>query len=374
MNASNEIASIEAEESNPQAETDKAAPRAAAARAGWSPTGALALLIALGAAGGAGYLWWLQQQQQGSAGARLDDVSQALAKQAGELGELRAQLAANAAADGKQDGAIDALNSRAEQFGTQLDDLTVRTQRLERSLEELPGISDKARNAWLISEAEYYLNIANAQVQLARNPQVALRALQLADEKLRDAGDPKLTPVRALLADEMTALRAVPQPDIEGLMLAISSLARALPDLPLAREAPQRYGQGGQSGDKTSGLARAWSRIVEAVLGLVRIKRTDEAAVPLRTPAEEALLLRRLEAELELARGALLNGRTQLYRSLLDDVKNSLRREFDDDAPAVRAAINQLADLSRTELPDSLPDISGSLDLLMQLSPEASAP
>ena len=109
-------------------------------------------------------------------------------------------------------------------------------------------------------------------------------------------------------------------------------------------------------------------------MSLVRVKRTDEAATPLRTPAEESLLLRRLEAELELARGALLNGESELYRSLLDDVKNTLRRQFDADAPSVRAAINQLADLSRAKLPESLPDISASLDLLLRVSEEAGAP
>jgi uroporphyrin-3 C-methyltransferase len=341
------------------------------ARRSW--TGLLALLIALGAAASSGYLWSLQQKQQ-PALAQVDRLTKQLQSSQGSVTELRTKQGETAATNAQLQGELSELNERLLSQRKTLDELPPRLNRLERALEELPGISDQARAAWLIAEAGYYLRIANAQVQLARNAEVALRAQQLADEKLRDAADPRLTRVRAALADEMTALRAVPQPDTEGIVLAISSLARSLDQLPLAQQGPSRYGQQQAEEDGSSGLARAWARLSEALLSLVRIKKTDEAVSPLRTPAEESLLLRRLEAELELARGALLNGEGQLYRSLLDDVKASIRRHFDNDAPAVRAAINQLADLSRAELAETLPDISGSLELLLRVADEAPAP
>jgi uncharacterized protein HemX len=62
-----------------------------------------------------------------------------------------------------------------------------------------------------------------------------------------------------------------------------------------------------------------------------------------------------------------------LYRELLGDVKSEMRRHFDTDAPAVRATVNELTDLARTDLPDALPDISGSLELLQQLGDGVSA-
>lgn len=343
------------------------------AKSGRSWTGLLALLIALGAAAGTGYLWTLQQNQQ-PALAQVDRLAAQLQSSQGSVTELRTKQRETAATNAQLQGEISALNERLLSQRKTLDELPPRLTRLERALEELPGISDQARAAWLVAEAQYYLRIANAQVQLARNAEVALRAQQLADEKLRDAADPRLTRVRAALADEMTALRAVPRPDTEGIVLAISSLARSLDKLPLAQQGPSRYGQKQAEEDGSSGLARAWARLSEALLSLVRIKKTDEAVSPLRTPAEESLLLRRLEAELELARGALLNGEGQLYRSLLDDVKASIRRHFDNDAPAVRAAVNQLADLARAELPETLPDISGSLELLRRVADETPAP
>jgi len=343
------------------------------AKAARSWTCLLARRSALGARARTGYLGTLQQSQN-MALAQVDRLASQLQSNQGSVAQLNTQHSEAAATNARLTADISELNERLLSQRKTLDTLPPRLTRLERALEELPGISDQARAAWLIAEAEYYLRIANAQVQLARNAEVALRAQQLADEKLRDAADPRLTQVRAALADEMTALRAVPRPDTEGIVLAISSLARSLDELPLAQQGPSRYGQQQAEEDNTTGLARAWARLSQALLSLVRIKQTDEAASPLRTQAEESLLLRRLEAELELARGALLNGEGALYRALLDDVKASIRRHFDNDAPSVRAAINQLADLARAELPETLPDISGSLALLGRVAEQAPAP
>jgi uroporphyrin-3 C-methyltransferase len=333
----------------------------------------LALLIALAAAAGTAYLWWLDQQNQGAESARLFELRSSIEQSQQQIASLREQLADQAASDTELTRDIGALEERLASQRRQLDELPVRLSRVEEALDEVPGIAAQSRAAWLVAEAEYYLRVANAQLQLARNPGVALRAMELADEKLRDVADPGLTPVRSRLADEMTALRALPEPDLEGLILRIGSLSRSLDQLPLSQQAQERYGQIDATDAELTGWARAWARIREAILSLVRIKQTGEQVTPLRTPAEESLLLRRLETTLELARLALLQGNGELYRELLGDVKSEMRRHFDTDAPAVRATVNELTDLARTDLPDALPDISGSLELLQQLGDGVSA-
>lgn len=364
-----ESTTAEAAASATEAPTTKASGKPARS---WS--GLLALLIALGAAAGTGYLWWTLQQDQGAAAARVTDLGATVSNSSQQLATLREQLASQAQAGDQLTRDMGGLEQRLTSQRRQLDELPLRLSRLEQALDELPGIASQSRAAWLLAEAEYYLRIGNAQLQLARNPDVALRALELADEKLRDVADPGLTPVRARLADEMTALRALPRPDTEGVVLAIGSLARSLDELPMSTQAPERYGQTDGDTGEASGWERAGARIRDALLSLVRIKKTDEQVTPLRTPAEESLLLRRMESTLELARLALLQGNGELYRGLLDDVKSELRRHFDTDAPAVRAAINELTGLARTELPDALPNISGSLELLQRLGREATAP
>ncbi|RMF99038.1 MAG: hypothetical protein D6727_01115 [Gammaproteobacteria bacterium] len=326
----------------------------------------LALALAFCVAAGSGYLWW-QQRLDARRLAGLDELSAGLR-------ELGARVDGNAELIDMLRQADERLAADLEKLGQELgsqrralDELPLRIGRIERALENVPGVADKARSAWLLSEAAYYLRVANAQLQLARNPEVALRALELADQKLRDVADPALTRVRAVLADEITALKALPRPDAEGIALRLGSLGRTLGSLPLRREAPERFGQG-PAEREGSGLERAWHAVRNALLSLVRIKRTDEVAQPLRTPEEEALLRRSLETELELARLALIRGEGRLYRDTLDGVTASLERYFDADSPAVQAALAQLAGLRGAELPESLPDISASLRLLLDLA------
>ena len=325
----------------------------------------LALLIALLAAGGAGYLWTLQQDQQ-QTNRRAEELSEQLRDRVSEVERLEARLNELIEADSDLADDLKFLEQQLSSQSRQLDLVPARVERLERALEAIPGVADQARSAWLLSEAEYYLRIANAQLDLARNPDVALRALELADEKLRDVGDPGLVRVRRVLADEMTALRGVPRPDAEGIALQLSSLARSLIDLPLTRQTPERYGQADGMESARSGWDRAWQSIKDALMSIVRVKRTDEVVVPLRTEIEESILLRGMETELDVARLALIRGDATLYRDALAGVQERLGRHFDGEASSVQAAQRQLEQLSGAELPETLPDISSSLNLLLR--------
>ena len=101
-------------------------------------------------------------------------------------------------------------------------------------MERFAGAGDKVRVAWLLAEAEHYIRIANAQLGLAGDVDVAQTALGLADDTLRELNDPRLIPVRKLLSEELAALRAVAS-DIEGIVLSLGSLAGTIETLPLKR-------------------------------------------------------------------------------------------------------------------------------------------
>ena len=250
---------------------------------------------------GTAYLWTQLQTQQAEL-ARVETVPGEARELGIRLDGLRDQIDNLRAVDERGDDEVESLRQDLAGQRRQLDELPLRIGRLERALDEVPGVADKARSAWLLAEAEYYMRIANAQLSLARNPDIALRALELSDEKLRDIGDPGLTRVRAMLADEMTALRSLPRPDAEGIALRLASIGRSLGELPLSRQSPDAFGQDATAGEGETGLKRAWKVIKDAFLSLIRVKRTDEAIQTLRTAGEESLLLRSMETEISMAR------------------------------------------------------------------------
>lgn len=345
----------------------KASPSASAIPA-W--TSMVALLIAVSTAMGAAYLWQEQRGQQATS-QRVTTLQMALDSRRSELADLSSALDS---INGDQLQLNNQLIALTRQVDGQLEDIPLRIARIERSLDNIPGVANQARSAWLLAEAEYFLRIANAQLNLAGNVDVSLRALALADEKLRDLADPGLTRVRSLLSDEQAALRAVPQPDAEGIVLALGSLVRALDTLPLDRNAPGRFGAAGSADTDESGLQRAWRVIMEAFFSIISVKRDDNSVTPLMSAAEESMLIRSLDIELQIGRLALIRNEKDLYQRSLQAVTERLEIYFDTESAEVIAAMATVEKAAAVELPDELPNISGSLALLLRLNNEAAKP
>jgi len=261
------------------------------------------------------------------------------------------------------------LSGELRRESTELAALDQRLEALERQLRRLAG-GDRTRSAWLLAEAEHYLRIANVQLGLASDVPVSLTALGLADDILRELNDPRFTPVRRLLGNEMAALDRVPRPDIEGIVLTLGSLADSLPTLPLDRTAPEHFRRqtGADTGDESTATARALAAVREAFSGLVQVRRTDQPAVPLLDEASQSSLVRSLEIELQLARLAIMRGDAGMYQRALGAATDRLARYFDQSNREVAATLATLQELGEIELPETLPDISRSLALLNEIT------
>ena len=75
--------------------------------------------------------------------------------------------------------------------------------------------------------------LANSELALRSAVGRAIAALELADGGLLELGDPGLGNVRRAIASELQALRAVPQPDLEGAAAELGSLMERVAELPL---------------------------------------------------------------------------------------------------------------------------------------------
>ncbi len=247
------------------------------------------------------------------------------------------------------------------------DSLTGRVQRLEETTAKLPGGS-RARLLWLLEQAEYFMRVANAQESLAGDSAGALTALGIADQHLRDAADPRFTPVRKLLAAEITSLRAVPRVDTEGLVLKLAALGETLEKLPPRQTAPPSFNPAPPEPPVApGGFGRAAEALRAAFFRIVSVRRTDVPAMTLLSDESAALLERSLELELQMARLALIRGDAPIFHTSLAAVRRNLVRYFDASAPPVAGALGVVDDLARAPLPEALPDVSGSLKELLRI-------
>jgi uroporphyrin-3 C-methyltransferase len=241
----------------------------------------------------------------------------------------------------------------------------VRMSGIESSVAALQGVSAGTRDTWLLSEAEYYMQIANAQLQLASNPHLATIALRMADERIVSLGNPALIEVRTAVSDELAALDVMIKPDIEGMTMTLSSLARVVDSLPL-RTAERGDSNVGNEAEDLSGVDRALASVKDAMSGLVKITPPDQDAAPLVAPDAVYFLRTNLTLQIQVARLALLRGETAVFNQSLDDASDWLRTYFDTESTQVAASLETIAEIRGTQFEMAPPDISNSLRLLRQ--------
>ena len=261
---------------------------------------------------------------------------------------------------------IDAVQKNVEDQLRLLNTLPSRMSMIEDRVASLVGISAGARAAFLLSETEYYLQIANAQLQLANNPRLASLALRMADERVTQISDPGLTAVRGAISDELTALEVMEKPDLEGATLTLASLAEVVESLPLA--SVNRADEADEEIDPKQGnIDRAWGSVKSAMSDLVKVTPPDAAKLMLISPDAEYFLRNNIALQLQSARLALLRGEQAIFEQNLNDTSALLDAFFDTDNEQVSSAKVTISEVRAAVFTASVPDISGSLRLLRQL-------
>jgi len=258
------------------------------------------------------------------------------------------------------------LDKRLERQMEIFESLPGRMSNVENSMSSIQGISTGVRDSWLLAEAEYYMQIANAQLQLAGNPNLARLALLQADDRIRQLANPALTNIRRALSNELRALELINRPDIEGVTLTLASLADVVQSLPLRQQIEIPEDDDPEIVGELSGIDRAMASLKSTVGDVVSVRRTDEAVRPLIAPESAFFLRANLSLQLQVARLALLRGERAAFQQSLDDTDAWLGEYYEADSTQVQSARKTIAEIRDSLFDIAMPDISESLRLLRQ--------
>lgn len=329
------------------APTASAAPPRLASRAGWWL--ALASLLIL-----LSWTGWLAWDTGANAAAEMQDLERQLAA-----------ARAEALHGGRR---LDALEQAGARQNSELSGLSGRVAQTERAAAQLSEGLQGGRSRFQLLAAEQLLLAANERLLLAHDIAGAAQALRLAEARLASGADPRTLKLRQVLAGEIAALAALPQPDRASATLALGGLVQAAETLPLASHAPQRFEAAPAPAPPAQPGASGWQRlgsaVQQALASVFSLRRDPRGATPLLAPEQAALVRQILALKLESARFALLRGEAAAYRDALAAAAAWLTRYYHSEAPAVRAAQAEAQRLAQLEFFPRLPDISGSLALL----------
>jgi uroporphyrin-3 C-methyltransferase len=235
---------------------------------------------------------------------------------------------------------------------------------LGQSVEELRTRTETPQRAWVRAEALYLLELAERRLKLERDVQTAIVAMESADARLATLDDPAVRDVRAKLALELAALRAVPVPDIADVLVRIGRLEDEVPTLPVMGM-PVSQGQRPAAEQQAPGvLTRAWRRVRRALADLVSLRSIEPATARLVTQEEESLRRQHLELLLFGARVAAMQPDGAAYAQSLRAAGSWIEQYFDTARPEVEATLAEIAALELTIIEPPLPKIGEAGRLL----------
>jgi uroporphyrin-3 C-methyltransferase len=248
-----------------------------------------------------------------------------------------------------------------------LRELPAQVGELGRSVEELRTRTEAPQRAWVRAEAMYLLDLGARRLNLEHDVVTAIVAMETADARLATIDDPAVTEVRRLLARELAELRAVPSPDLPGVLARIAAIEAAMPTMTVLG-VPATQGRRLETAPEPAGpLERGLHRLSQALRDLVSIRRVDPTTTRLVTLEEQALRRQHLELLLFAARVAAMRPDAAAYQQSLEAASAWLTQFFDVSSPAVAAAQAEIAALRGLNIAPPLPAVGAAARQLQRV-------
>ncbi len=246
---------------------------------------------------------------------------------------------------------------------------------LGRGVEELRARTEAPQRAWARAEAMYLLDLAERQLNLDHDVRTAIAAMEAADARLASFNDPATTEVRRLLAQDLTALRAVPLPNLGATVARIATLEDAVPTLAVLGVPVTRGSSTNREPEPQGAFRRAMHRIGQALGSMVTLKQVDPSTSRLVTQQEQSLRRQHLELLLFAARVAAMQPDGVAYAQSLEAAGTWLTQFFDTSSAGVAAALAEVQALRGVNVEPEQPKIGAAARQLQRLMvPDASAP
>jgi uncharacterized protein HemX len=250
---------------------------------------------------------------------------------------------------------------------------------LARAMESTQREMGRGTNDWLLEEIAQLIYLANERLLLVGDLSLAIKALQIAEDRIADLSDPVLLVVRRQLVSDIGLLANVSLPDINGALLHLSILMQQVSSLPLDGEvvvngfaqekvdigdAEDSASTSNDVDDTISGLGR---RLLKDLSNLVRVRNVETTQLPSLAPEWHFFVYESVRSPLNVAQLALLRGLPEVYLTSLDRAKAALNSSFDIEAAEVIKFQSAIGSLVGTEIRSTYPDISMSLELLRKI-------
>jgi len=308
----------------------------------------LVLLLAGAVAAGGYYLWQEQQrllQHQQSDNSRLQQqLSQLQNRSSGLDQSIRSNTAA-----------IQALKQAQQQT--------------EEISQRAIQITNRSQRDWILAEVDYLLRLASRRLEIARDINGAIAALQAADGRIHDLGDLNLLPIRKQLAKDIGQLKALHQADVNGTALALEQMLNHVAELPFKSVQEEVKTQIEETTDKTE--EEKPKGFVDSVISTVKnigdIKVHQRSIQPASSAEQQQQIEQILRSHLLSARLAVLRYDQSQFSHDIQQAQQILHSHYQSDDNRVKQMQDDLLRFSNINLTPDLPGIATAWNMLQDV-------
>ena len=235
-------------------------------------------------------------------------------------------------------------------------------------LEELMQSLSRSRDENLVVDIESALRLAQQQAQLTGSVDPLLAALRSADQRIRRAGQRRLTPLQRAIGRDIDRIKSATLADLPALLVKLDELVRLVDDLPVAN-AVGALPAGGRAAVDVRAEPQAWWQrglavIGQEIRGLVRVSRIEQPEAALLSPEQSFLLRENLKLKLLNAKLALLARQLESARADLVAASTALSKYFDPASRKTQTAASLLLQVQGQMRATDLPRLDDTLAAL----------
>lgn len=275
---------------------------------------------------------------------------------------IKAQLADQHTQADTAPAADQQFDTFKQNMAKRLDGFSDQQHLMQGQLDALAGAVSAAANAasrdqrgWVLAEAEYLMNMANARLRLLRDVGSAIEALKGADQRIASLSDPMLFPVQEALAEEISKLQAIGIMDSNSVALKLINIGKLVGKMPPAKVV---------LGSEAAPVAEGENPVLASLLNMLGAQKNQRPFDGKPTQIDILSIDQLIQLDLNAARHAVLRFDAKAYTSHLNSALDIVKNHYDQDNPQVQLVKDELLAVDTRLVFPTLPNISQSSSLL----------
>jgi uroporphyrin-III C-methyltransferase len=241
------------------------------------------------------------------------------------------------------------LNEAHASLQTELSNLTLK-------INTTPA--EKDNTLWAAEQARYYLELADMEALWENNGTACLILLKQAEKTLHAIQDLSLQPILIEVQQAEQKITDLPKPDLTYLLKKFHQLEETL-----LKAAPPMISKAETETSTTSSVQSHSQQALNTLKKLIVIKQHAPSELP-PSSLKEALLINRINLNLQAAKLALLQNNTTLYEAALSQARIDVDAVFENQPDIKQSITETIQQLAQIKLIGSLPSIKTPLEQL----------